>query len=69
MIYQFKDAKPMRKYQDQLDFIGRVLDAWDDEKDGKILVSTEFVVVAFFVVLVCFFLHASKGVNSSHVSS
>lgn len=53
----------------KLDYIGRVLDAWDDEKDGKLLVLTEFVVVAFFVVLVCLFLHASKGVNSSHVSS
>ena len=56
----------------KLDYIGEVLDAWDEEKDGKLLILTQFVVVAFFVVEVCLLLifeHASKGVNPSHVLS
>ena len=35
----------------KLEYVGKVLDNWDDE-DGKLLVLSEFVVVAFFVALV-----------------
>ena len=40
----------------KLDYIGRVLEAWDEAKDGKLLVLIEFVVVAFFVVEIRLFL-------------